>query len=75
MAAEADRMLARARQRATGADLDNVHFIHGDTSSEELSGLEVDCVVINMVLHHTPDPEQVLRDVAGSLHLVRYAFS
>jgi ArsR family transcriptional regulator len=44
-----------------------VQFIHGDTSSPELEGLRVDCVVINMVLHHTPSPGQVLKDVSSHL--------
>ncbi|MBN7797293.1 ArsR/SmtB family transcription factor [Parahaliea mediterranea] len=60
-------MLDRARATAEGAGLANVDFIHGDTASAALDGLQVDCVVINMVLHHTPAPKQILRDVAGLL--------
>ena len=60
-------MLDKAREHANEAGLDNVRFVHGDTNSPELQGLEVDCVVINMVLHHTPSPGQILQDVAGCL--------
>ena len=60
-------MLDKAREHAAGAGLDNVEFIHGDTTARELQGLQADCVVINMVLHHTPSPGQVLGDVAGHL--------
>lgn len=60
-------MLERARATATAAGLGNIEFVHGDTSHASLSGLQADCVVINMVLHHTPSPQQILRDVAGCL--------
>jgi ArsR family transcriptional regulator len=63
----AEVMLAQARERAAGADLANVEFIHGDTGSALLQGLQADCAVINMVLHHTPDPGAVLKDVASHL--------
>ena len=58
-------MLEQAR--ATAASLHNIRFIHGDTSSSELGDLQVDCAVINMVLHHTPSPVNILRDVAACL--------
>ncbi|MEM9254369.1 MAG: metalloregulator ArsR/SmtB family transcription factor [Pseudomonadota bacterium] len=60
-------MLEQARASAAKAGLDNVDFILGDTSAPELRGLEADCVVINMVLHHTPEPGRVLDDVARHL--------
>lgn len=63
----AEAMLERARSSAAAAQLDNIEFIHGDTSHPGLAGLQADCVVINMVLHHTPSPRQILRDVAGCL--------
>ena len=63
----AERMLAQARARAGAAGLRNIEFIHGDTGSPELEGLAADCVVINMVLHHTPSPGRILRDVASRL--------
>jgi len=63
----AELMLAQARARVASAGLENVGFIHGDTGSGELDGLAADCVVINMVLHHTPSPGRILADVASRL--------
>ena len=60
-------MLEQARARVDRAGLSNVDFVHGDTRSESLRGLQADCVVINMVLHHTPAPGQILSDAAGYL--------
>jgi ArsR family transcriptional regulator len=60
-------MLAQARERSLSAGLDNIEFIHGDTGSDQLDGLSADCVVINMVLHHTPAPGRILADVASRL--------
>ena len=60
-------MLDEARQRTLSAGLGNVEFILGDTGSQELEGLAADFAVVNMVLHHTPSPGQVLSDVAGRL--------
>jgi len=63
----AELMLAQARERSAAAGLDNIEFVHGDTGSAELDGLEADCAVINMVLHHTPSPGRILADVASRL--------
>ena len=63
----AESMLEKAREHARAAGLDNVEFIHGDTGSAALKAVKADCVVINMVLHHTPAPGQVLKDVAARL--------
>lgn len=60
-------MLERARERAAAAGLDNVRFIHGDTGSDALAKVRADCIVVNMVLHHTPEPEAVFSDIAGCL--------
>jgi ubiquinone/menaquinone biosynthesis C-methylase UbiE/DNA-binding transcriptional ArsR family regulator len=60
-------MLAQARDKVAAAGLHNVEFILDDTRSPQLRGLQADCVVINMVLHHTPAPGDVLRDVAACL--------
>jgi ArsR family transcriptional regulator len=63
----APAMLDQARERVGQAGAENVEFILGDTRSGELRGIEADFVVINMVLHHTPSPGQVLADVASHL--------
>jgi len=58
-------MLDRARETASGAD--NIEFVAGDTRHPRLHNLQADCVVMNMVLHHTPEPGAVMADVAGCL--------
>lgn len=60
-------MLDKARDLVERNGLENIEFIHGDTGTAQLRGLQADCVVINMVLHHTPSPGQILRDVAACL--------
>ena len=60
-------MLAASRLTAATAELDNVEFLLGDTGSPDLADLAADCVVINMVLHHTPEPARVLADAAAHL--------
>ncbi|MEH6568449.1 MAG: metalloregulator ArsR/SmtB family transcription factor [Halioglobus sp.] len=63
----AAEMLAKAEKLASEKGLGNIHFIHGDTTSEALDGLQADCVVINMVLHHIPSPADIFQDVASCL--------
>jgi ubiquinone/menaquinone biosynthesis C-methylase UbiE len=60
-------MLDQARAQARDLELGNIDFIHGDTSSKSLNGVQADCVVINMVLHHTPSPADIFQDVARHL--------
>ena len=61
-------MLEQAKARASKAGLDNIDFLHGSTDDKRLQDLNADCVVINMVLHHTPDPAKVLREAARCLN-------
>ena len=63
----AAEMLGQARNRATSERLVNITFIHGDTTAVELQDLQADCIVINMVMHHTPSPAQIFSDVANCL--------
>jgi ArsR family transcriptional regulator len=63
----AEVMLQQAQEKCAAAGAGNVEFILGDTAAKQLDGLQADCVVINMVLHHTPSPDQVLKDVAARL--------
>ncbi|GAB5453134.1 MAG: metalloregulator ArsR/SmtB family transcription factor [Halioglobus sp.] len=60
-------MLEQAQARAVDAGLDNIEFIGGDTRHKRLKTLQADCAVLNMVLHHTPDPGAVIADVAATL--------
>ena len=61
-----DSMLALARDRCHG--LDNVNFILGDTKTAGKEQLRPDCIVANMVLHHTPSPAEIIADMASLLH-------
>jgi len=63
----AAEMLQQARKNTAAARLGNISFIHGDTAAAELKGIQADCVVINMVMHHTPSPARIFSDVAACL--------
>lgn len=58
-------MLAKARRQV--AELKNVELVQGDTGSARRQGLKPDVIVMNMVLHHVPEPERVLADLAELL--------
>jgi DNA-binding transcriptional ArsR family regulator len=60
-------MLERAREFAYGHGLANVQFLLGESQLAVEQGLEVDCVVINMVLHHTPSPGDIFYDASTVL--------
>lgn len=61
----AREMLAQAQ--SNNAQLDSDSFILGDTRTALEKNLKADCVVINMVLHHTPSPAEVFQDLARLL--------
>ncbi len=60
------QMLERARELARRR-LPNVEFVLGDASHPPLREAGADCIVANMVLHHTPSPDRVLRELANCL--------
>ncbi len=60
-------MLAESQKRCQALDINNIDFVHNDTHHCRDLKDTVDCVVINMVLHHTPSPQQIFQDVATSL--------
>lgn len=64
----AAEMLEQARSNTASAKLSNIIYIHGDTGSIKLQHLQADCIVINMVLHHTLSPAQIFSDVANALN-------
>lgn len=57
-------MLKLAQQFCVEQKLSNVEFMHGDTRHSWLRQLQVDFVVVNMVLHHHPDPAKMFFDLA-----------
>lgn len=61
-------MLDKARAFASSERLKNVEFIHGDTEAALQQKLSVDCVVINMVLHHVPSPGRLFEDLSQLLN-------
>ncbi|PCJ50988.1 MAG: ArsR family transcriptional regulator [Gammaproteobacteria bacterium] len=60
-------MLNKAQELATSQNLTNIDFVHGDTRNNSLSEQQINCVVLNMVLHHVPSPVEVLFDIAELL--------
>ena len=62
-----EAMLRKSEQLAGDAGLGNIEFVHGDTGHERLQQLAADCIVANMVLHHTPSPADILTDLAACL--------
>lgn len=60
-------MLERAQQFAGGRRLDNIEFICGDTREAAARPRSADSIVVNMVLHHTPEPAQIFRDLQAAL--------
>ena len=45
----------------------NIEFIHQDTRFCRDRALTFDCIVANMVLHHTPSPDQIFEDASCAL--------
>ncbi|WP_237067704.1 ArsR/SmtB family transcription factor [Microbulbifer guangxiensis] len=60
-------MLERAQQFARDSGLGNIEFLRGDTREAAARPGSADSVVVNMVLHHTPEPEQIFRDLSTAL--------
>lgn len=60
-------MLQRTQQLCEQQQLGNIEFIHHDTQFCREQSQAFDCVVINMVLHHTPSPRQIFSDVSNAL--------
>ena len=60
-------MLKKSRDYSQKHNLRSMEFIHGDT--HVLAGKKVlaDCIVVNMVLHHTPSPADIFQDLSKSL--------
>lgn len=60
-------MLSQAKQWINKSSLDNVHLFYGDTRKAAANLANVDCVVINMVLHHVASPADVFNDISACL--------
>lgn len=60
-----EKMLEQSKQCAQ--QLSNVSFIHGDTQDAVKQAFRADCIVVNMVLHHTASPAAIFDDIAKML--------
>lgn len=60
-----EAMLARAREFA--GHLPGIEFIQGSAAHAIKNKAKADAVIANMVLHHTPDPRQIVGDAAQLL--------
>mgnify|MGYP005841508869 CR=1 FL=1 len=63
----AANMLERARTLALDEGLDNIDFILDDTRRLPRERWRADCVIANMVLHHTPSPASIFQDLSAAL--------
>src|SRR5690606_14019956 len=63
----AEGMLERSRAHASRLKLGNIEFIHGDTGDLARHKVLADCIVINMVLHHTPTPADIFQQLSDAL--------
>jgi ubiquinone/menaquinone biosynthesis C-methylase UbiE len=60
-------MLSRTQALADQNDWKNVEYILGDTAHPRLREIKADCIVVNMVLHHTSSPADIFQDLSASL--------
>ncbi len=62
-----EAMLEKARVRA--GHLSNIEFVLGEAGTLKRGDTGFDAIVINMVLHHTPDPQNTLKEIASLVNL------
>jgi len=60
-------MLEQCQQRAKQQALSNVQFLHGDTLLALEKNIAVNCISLNMVLHHNPTPADIIEHCANLL--------
>jgi len=63
----ASSMLEKSRTFAAQQQLDNIRFINGDTSVLANEHIQVTCIVVNMVLHHTASPADIFHHLSQAL--------
>ncbi len=63
----ASEMLAQAETYCRQQEADGIEFVVGDTAHLAQLPPVVECAVMNMVLHHTPSPADVINDLSVSL--------
>lgn len=60
-------MLAQAKKHSEIATIESTEFICQDTRYFLEQSQQYDCVVMNMVLHHTPSPAEIFNHIATGL--------
>lgn len=60
-------MLDKAKKFVRDNNLRNIEFIHGDTQSLLGHKVLADCILVNMVLHHTASPADIFQDLSNAL--------
>ena len=61
-------MLSQSQQRVRTEQLNNVSLQLGDTrAAVEIYSKQADCVIANMVLHHTPNPAEICHELSQCL--------
>lgn len=60
-------MLSKSKDFSQKQNLRSMEFIHGDTHVLAEKKVLADCIVVNMVLHHTPSPADIFQDLSKAL--------
>ncbi len=60
-------MLSKSKEFSQKQNLRSMEFIHGDTHVLAQKKVLADCIVVNMVLHHTPSPADIFQDLSKAL--------
>ncbi len=60
-------MLSQARGRLSASGAEHIDLRLGDMAHLPLETGEVDCAIVNMALHHVPEPVSVLRELRRAL--------
>jgi len=60
-------MLQHAKSYCADRCVNNVEFVESDTRYLRGKSVTADCIVMNMVLHHTPSPADIFMDVSTAL--------
>jgi ubiquinone/menaquinone biosynthesis C-methylase UbiE/DNA-binding transcriptional ArsR family regulator len=60
-------MLNKSKDFSQKQNLRSMEFIHGDTHVLAEKKVLADCIVVNMVLHHTPSPADIFQDLSKAL--------
>jgi len=63
----AANMLEKARALVLDQGLDNIEFVLDDTRRLAREPWRADCIIVNMVLHHTPSPASIFQDLSAAL--------